>query len=466
MTDIGATETPPQAQRPSSATRSLDDIVVLDVGAPGHGGFCVARLDGQAVFVRHALPGEKVRCRITEVRPSYLRADAIQVLESSPDRVPAPCPHAGPGKCGGCDWQHASLEAQRALKAQVIVDQFRRLAGLDVVVDVEECGAADGLGWRTRVGFAVDTRGRAGLRRHRSHDILPVETCLIAHPEVTALGLTNLPWPGAGSVEAIASSTGERAVVVEARRGQTVAPHHPDPTVAVASRHKRDILMYEGNATVTEQAIGRSWRVSLQSFWQIHPASAETLVSAVRQLAAIQDGDHILDLYAGVGLFAGALCDLAGPTGRVVAVESSPAAADDAVANVGEAVEVRRALVEPGLVPAVVAQMGRPGGQLGGRNLDPGPSGSSTVGGGWVDVVVLDPPRAGAGRGVVEDIAGAAPRAVVYVACDPAALARDVAIFGELGFRLAALRAFDLFPMTAHVECVALLVPAGAAGAR
>ncbi|MDQ1715591.1 MAG: hypothetical protein QOC60_1536, partial [Frankiaceae bacterium] len=182
MTDIGSTAQPqsapqhrstqaqsaPQAQssaRPHPATRSIDDIVVLEVGAPGHGGFCVARLDGQAVFVRHALPGETVRCRITEVRPSYLRADAIHVLDASPDRVPAPCPHAGAGKCGGCDWQHVALPAQRALKAQVIVEQFRRLAGMDVVVDVEECGAPDGLGWRTRVGFAVDAQGRAGLRR-------------------------------------------------------------------------------------------------------------------------------------------------------------------------------------------------------------------------------------------------------------------------------------------------------------
>jgi tRNA/tmRNA/rRNA uracil-C5-methylase (TrmA/RlmC/RlmD family) len=458
VTDIGSTAQPqsapqhqsteaqsaPQAQssaRPHPATRSIDDIVVLEVGAPGHGGFCVARLDGQAVFVRHALPGETVRCRITEVRPSYLRADAIHVLEASPDRVPAPCPHAGAGKCGGCDWQHVALPAQRALKAQVIVEQFRRLAGMDVVVDVEECGAPDGLGWRTRVGFAVDAQGRAGLRRHRSHDIHPIDTCLIAHPAVSELGVTDLPWPGAGSVEAIVSSTGQRAIVVEARRSQTVAPHHPDPTVAVARRHKRDIVMYDGDATVTERAAGRDWRVSLQSFWQIHPASPETLVSTVHEYAAVQKGDHVLDLYAGVGLFAGALAALAGPSGRVVAVESSPAAVEDAVANLGETVDVRRALVEPGLVRAISTEMAR------------------------VDVVVLDPPRAGAGRGVVEDIAAAAPRAVVYVACDPAALARDVASFATLGYRLEALRAFDLFPMTAHVECVALLVPSAATAA-
>jgi tRNA/tmRNA/rRNA uracil-C5-methylase (TrmA/RlmC/RlmD family) len=413
--------------------RVVGEVLELEVGAPGHGGFCVARVDGQAVFVRHALPGERVRARVTEVRPSYLRADAFDVLDASPDRVPAPCPHAGPGKCGGCDWQHASLPAQRALKAHVIRDQFRRLAGMDVDVHVEECpGAPDGLGWRTRVGFAVDRAGHAGLRRHRSHDVHPVATCLIAHPGIRGLQITGLPWPGAASVEGIVSATGERAVVVEARRGARVEPSHPDPEVAVARRHGRDLVVYSGEASVTEHAAGRDWRVGLQAFWQIHPAAADTLVSAVRQFAAVRPGDTVLDLYAGVGLFAGALAGEAGPAGRVVAVESSPTAVQDAAANLGASAEMRRALVEPGLVRAIAAELGR------------------------IDVIVLDPPRSGAGRGVVADMTAARPRVIVYVACDPAALARDSAIMVEFGYQLQILRAFDLFPMTAHMECVAL----------
>ena len=138
-------------------------------------------------------------------------------------------------------------------------------------------------------------------------------------------------------------------------------------------------------------------------------------------------------------MFAGALVSAVGPAGRVVAIESSPTAVQDAAVNLAETVDIRRALVEPGLVGALAAELGR------------------------IDVVILDPPRTGAGRGVVEDIAAARPRAVVYVACDPAALARDVATFGALGYAMTELRAFDLFPMTAHVECVALLTPSGSA---
>ena len=408
--------------------------LLLDIGAPGHGGFCIARHEGRAVFVRHALPGEHVRARVTEVRSSYVRADAIEILTGSPDRVVPPCPYAGPGKCGGCDWQHATLPAQREIKSAVIAEQFRRLARLDVNPAVEPApGTPDGLGWRTRVGFAVDRSGRAGLRKHRSHDLYPIDTCLIAHPRITELGIPQVRWPGAAVVEATASGTGDRAIVVEAKRGSRVSPQHADPAVAVGRRAGRAVAMGRGTSTVTERAAGRDWQISLTSFWQIHPAAADTLVEAVARFADVRPGDTIVDLYAGAGLFAGALLDAATGTARVVAVESSASAVDDARRNLGASVDVRGTAVEPGVVAALAAELEQ------------------------IDVVVLDPPRTGAGAGVVADIAAAAPRAVVYVACDPAALARDVATFMSLGYTMRELGAFDLFLMTSHVECIALL---------
>src|SRR4029077_12214178 len=175
--------------------------------------------DGPVVFVRHALPGETVRARITEVTSRLARAEAIEILAASPARVEAPCPHARPGGCGGCDWQHAALPAQRSLKAVVIRQQLRRLAGIDREVAVEslpgdeEPGA--GLGWRTRVQFAVRPDGVAGLRAHRSHEVIDIGECLIAHPGITALGLPVRRWPGTSSVEAlVATGSGERAVII------------------------------------------------------------------------------------------------------------------------------------------------------------------------------------------------------------------------------------------------------------
>src|SRR6201996_8072823 len=202
------------------------DVVEVTPGDVAHGGWCVARPDdGPAVFVRHALPGETVLARITEVTSRLARADAIEILVPSPDRVPAPCPYAQPGACGGCDWQHAALPAQRALKAAVVRQQLRRLAGVDrdVVVealDGDEGGADPGLGWRTRVQFAVSEAGVSGLRAHRSHEVIGIDRCLIAHPGITALGLTGRRWPDTGSIEAVvAPQTGERAVITGSAPG-------------------------------------------------------------------------------------------------------------------------------------------------------------------------------------------------------------------------------------------------------
>jgi len=166
-----------------------DDLVgtllELQVGPVAHGGHCVARHDGQVVFVRHALPGEVVRAAVTEQTAKYLRADAVEVLQPSPHRVQPPCPYAGPGLCGGCDFQHVALPAQRHLKAAVVAEQLRRLAGIEravVVEPVDTAEARDGLRWRTRMQYVHLPDGRRGLRRHRSHDVVPIAQCLIAHP--------------------------------------------------------------------------------------------------------------------------------------------------------------------------------------------------------------------------------------------------------------------------------------------
>jgi tRNA/tmRNA/rRNA uracil-C5-methylase (TrmA/RlmC/RlmD family) len=242
------------------------EVTTRDVA---HGGWCVAQPeDGLVVFVRHALPGETVLARLTEVTSRLARADVVEILKASPDRVQAPCPHAHPGGCGGCDWQHVALPAQRSLKAAVVRQQLKRLAGLDreVTVEalpgdevpgVEEAGsevpgsevsgaeaagagpAGSGLGWRTRVQFAVRRDGVAGLRAHRSHDVVDVGQCLIAHPAITDLGVTVRRWPGTSSVEAlVAAGSGERAVVITPGRAGSAGragpggppPPHPPRT--------------------------------------------------------------------------------------------------------------------------------------------------------------------------------------------------------------------------------------------
>jgi tRNA/tmRNA/rRNA uracil-C5-methylase (TrmA/RlmC/RlmD family) len=398
------------------------------VGPVAHGGHCVARHEGRVVFVRHTLPGERVVVRVTEDRhPGFCRADAIEVLEASPDRVERPCPYSGPGRCGGCDWQHVDPAAQRALKASVVREQLARLAHLaDVDVPVEELPGGP-LRWRTRARFAVDRSGVAGLRRHRSHDIVALDDCPIT-VEPAARAVLGQRWPGAGAVDVSVDSTGAVTTTRLDRRGR--------PTSSRVVRPGGDLP--EAPSTRAERhAGGRDWEVEGTGFWQVHPAAADALVAAVADLAEVRAGETVLDLYAGVGLFGGALAPAVGPEGRVVCVESDEAACAAADANLAglPQAEVWQGDVDADGLAELLADLGTA-----------------------PDVVVLDPPRAGAGQAVSRLLAGTGARAVVYVACDPASLARDVAVFADCGYRLAAVRGFDAFPMTAHVECVALLL--------
>lgn len=406
-----------------------------------HGGFCVARHEGRAVFVRHTLPGERVVVEVTEGAEAdrFLRADAVEVLEASADRVVAPCRYAGPGRCGGCDWQHVTPEAQRRLKVAVVEEQLRRLAKVDREVVVEPVeGPADGLGWRTRVQFAVDEQGRAGLRKHRSHEVVAVDACLIASPDVEQVGVEGRSWPGIAGVEVIAATgSSDRVVVVTPHEGHRVPLVETPVAVSVLRGDgKGGTQRIHGRGHVREVAVGHTWRVSGSGFWQVHPAAAQVLTGAVMDAVAPRPGESAMDLYCGVGLFAAALAEAVGPDGEVVAVESDSVAVADATANLA-------GFPQAVLVPETVD-----------RALEKAPEDFVA------EVVVLDPPRSGAGRSVVGRIARVRPRAVAYVACDPAALARDVAYFAQEGYELSALRAFDLFPMTHHVECVATFVPA------
>jgi tRNA/tmRNA/rRNA uracil-C5-methylase (TrmA/RlmC/RlmD family) len=364
----------------------------VEVGPVAHGGHFVARISTGhdqrelVVFVRHALPGEHVTVEITEDSGRFLRGDAVRVATASPHRVPAPCPLAHPGGCGGCDFQHVELAEQRRLKASVVAEQLSRLGGLEREVEVEPVpGDENGLFWRTRMQYVHLPGGDRGLRKHRSHEVVLVDRCLIARPDARE-------------------------------------PDAAEPVVELVE---------------TADHGTHEFAVAGDGFWQVHPGAPRVLVETVLSMLAPQPGERALDLYAGVGLFTAFLADAVGPTGAVTAIEGDRRATELARENLA------------GLPQASVLRdrVDRALNRL--RRLEAQES---------VDLVVLDPPRAGAKRQVVRAIAEIAPRAVAYVACDPASLARDLAYFAEAGYQLADLRSFDLFPMTHHVECVALLV--------
>lgn len=412
------------------------DLVQLEVGPVAHGGHCVARLrapgedgPGRVVFVRHALPGERVVARLTDAGPKarFWRADAVEVLDASPDRVGSAWPEAGPGGVGGGELAHVRLDAQRAWKSAVLSEQLQRLARVERTVPVRALPGDDergGLGWRTRVGFLADREGRAGMRRFRSHDVLPVTAMPLMSDALAELDLLGRRWAPGARIEAVAPAGGDTPVVLvddqpfDLRRGKV------DPLPNARSAVREQVRVGE-----------REWayRVAAAGFWQVHREAPAALTGAVLDALGDVDGARVLDLYSGAGLFTLPLADAVGGSGSVVAVEGDARAVRDARRNLHDRPRVE---LHAGDVAEVLA---------------------SGVAGAGVDAVVLDPPRVGAGRDVVGAVAGLAPRRVVYVACDPAALARDVAYLAEEGYALADVTGYDLFPMTHHVEAVAVL---------
>ncbi len=405
-------------------------LVELLVGKVAAGGGCVARLDdGRVAFVRHCVPGERVRARITDETRTFVRADAVEIVEASSARVVPPCRYAGPGGCGGCDWQHISLPVQRRLKGELVSEQLRRLAGVEVPVAVEPVpGDVGGLGWRSRIRYSASPAGHLGLRKHRSHLIQRIDRCIIAGAPIRELRAERVRWPGASSVEVFAMpDAGPPVVSVGSRRHRQLGV----PPVACGLVVDDRVVQEPGVLGV--EVLGHRFRVSAGVFWQVHQGAAALLGRVVRELVEPCEGRRVADLFAGAGLFSVLLAGRVGKTGDILAVERDPRACADLAANIAGMENVR-------LVRAAVSS-----GLFDGALNDP-------------EVVVVDPPRQGAGVAVMEGmIRLRALERIVYVSCDAASFARDLRVVLDAGWALASLRAFDLFPMTEHVELVAAL---------
>ena len=424
----------------SSPEGEIGTELELDITNVAHGGIFVARHEGRVVFVNDTLPGERVRARLTEAnKKSFWRAETVEVLEAATERQPhiwaaAAIDRDPADRAGGAEFGHIELGHQRELKRQVLADALHRMAGIDSDVTVEPVAAApdaspgdamDGTGWRTRVRLHVTEDGIVGPYAARSHRVIPVDDLPLAvHALEMAAPLDKL-FAGAASVDVIAPSVGEVQILVaeqndKGRRQRTA----PKP--------------------ITERVGDREFRLDAAGFWQVHARAAETLFAAVQDAidpALFDPKAANLDLYGGVGLLAAAVGDKFGPDVRITSVESDAQATGFAAENLAEWV-------------GASAQTDRVDRFLTGLTRDATAADRARQ---QAATVVLDPPRSGAGAEVVDSLAQLAPAQVVYVACDPIALARDVALFAGHGYTLTSLRAFDLFPNTHHVEAIALL---------
>lgn len=424
------------------------DEVELDITNVAHGGVFVARHEGRVVFVPDTMPGERVRVRIADTsHDRFWRGEVVEVVQAAPERQPhvweaAAIERQPADRAGGAEFGHIRLEHQRELKRRVIEDALQRtaklsadaiaVAGVDgtpVRVEPVDDETTDGTGWRTRVRLHVDAAGRIGPYAQRSHTVIPVTDLPLATAAVQEATPFGQLFPGAESIDVVATGLGASHVLVN------------DPP---ERRGRRTIRPRRRPVPIRERVGDREFRLDARGFWQVHRGAAQTLTQAVQSAvdeALFDPRAANLDLYGGVGLLAAALGDRFGSTLRITSVESDEAATDDAAENLADWVGASA------ITDRVERYVTRLAGEA--SAADRARLRAATV--------VLDPPRSGAGREVVDAIASLTPAQVIYVACDPVALARDLAFFAGHGYELRGMRAFDLFPNTHHVEAVAAL---------
>ncbi len=392
--------------------------LTLTVGPPANGGSCVARHDGRVVFVRYALPGETVRARVVSDRGSYWHAEVVEVVEPSAGRVDSLCPIAGVNGAGCCDLAFADAATARRLKGAVVANQLVRLGSYDWRAEddavAEPVGDGEVTGWRTRVRLDTSPQGRAGFHRYHSADLVTDLGCAQLPPGMLD-GINDWVWPHGAHVHVAIDDEGDRHVVQSGPRvGRKTTTH-----------------VIEGQYESVQRVGERVWRVPVTAFWQAHRDAPQVYSELVTDWAQLGSGMTAWDLYGGAGIFAAALAQAVGDTGKVVTVDTSRGAsrsAREALADLGWV-----SVVTDSVRRALTAQRRRP------------------------DVAVLDPPRTGAGREVIDLLAHAEVPRVIHIGCEAASFARDVGLYRGHGYAVEDLRVFDSFPLTHHVECVAVL---------
>jgi len=392
--------------------------LTLTAGPPANGGSCVARHEGRVVFVRYALPGETVKVRVVGDHGSYWHADVVEVMEPSPDRVDSLCPIAGVDGAGCCDLAFAEPEAARRIKGAVVANQLARLGGYqwrdeDSAV-AEPVGDGEATGWRTRVRLDTTAEGRAGFHRYHSSELVTELDCAQL-PAGMLDGLNDWRWPPGAQLHVVVDDDGERHVVQSGPR----------------TGRKTTTLVAEGRYEAVQRVGERIWRVPVTAFWQSHREAAGVYSDLVAGWAQLEPGMTAWDLYGGAGVFAAVLAQAVGERGKVVTVDTSRGASRSA----------RAALADLGWVSVVTDSVRR---ALSAQAMR-------------ADVAILDPPRSGAGREVIDMLAAAGVPRVIHIGCEAASFARDVGLYLGHGYAVEDLRVFDSFPLTHHVECVAVL---------
>jgi 23S rRNA (uracil1939-C5)-methyltransferase len=410
----------------------MSQLVTLKLTQMAHGGPAMGRYQGKVFFVPYALPGETVGVEIETSKKGWARARLREVIEPSPERTTPACPHFGPDACGGCQWQHIDYPAQLHYKTDVVRDQLARLAGLNDAPVRPARAVGDPWGYRNHVQLHSSPDG-LGYVSADGERVEPIDTCPIMHPLISELyGELDIEIENLERLSLRAGdNTGQQLVIFETSDDEPFELMVDLPISCALMLGDGTPVTLVGNDYLFERVAGYQYRVSAGSFFQVNTGGAEALIESVAGYLAPRPHQALLDLYCGVGLFSIAL---ATRVAQVIAVEASPVAAADAHFNVEAAGLDNVQVINHDVAQALTALDER------------------------IHAVIADPPRNGCGPDVVRRLASLRSERFVYVACDPATLARDARVIVESGYSLVEVQPLDLFPQTYHIECVALFV--------
>ncbi|MBE0410633.1 MAG: class I SAM-dependent RNA methyltransferase, partial [Anaerolineales bacterium] len=405
------------------------DNIIVELTTQAYGGETLGRLpDGRAVFVPFALPGEVVRVRLIEEKRRYARAELVEVLTVSPQRIEPLCTHFT--RCGGCHYQHMPYGVQLEAKTKILKDQLERLGKIDAPEVKPAVPAAAQYHYRNNIQFELTEQGSLGFHSRPPGELFAVQECHLPEEALNHL------WPQLHFEE----GSGLQRVGLRLGSGEdillTLESDHPQPPdflvedlpIAAVFLSPEVMHVLAGDNFIFIEVLERSFRVSAGTFFQVNTRMAAAMVEHILSNLTLEAGDTVIDAYAGVGLFS---AFLAAKVKRLIAVEESPQACADFTFNLDEFdnVELYQAKVEQ-VLPSIEVKP---------------------------KAILVDPPRSGLDRAALDGILSLLPELVVYVSCDAATLARDVRRLSAGGYRLASATPFDLFPQTFHVETVCFL---------
>jgi len=407
----------------------MKDSIDLKLTGIAHGGEAFGKYENKIIFVAYALPGERVRVQVTSDHKRWARARLLQVLEPSPHRQMPACPYFGPDGCGGCQWQHIQHEAQLDYKARILRDQLQRLGGLKNPSVHHTRSGSEAWAYRTRMVFYSSGQGSLGLRKANAREIMPLASCPILHPRLETLHQDfNAEWDGLRSVDlSVSLDTGEKMVVLRTRRDEAPVIEVDFPVSIVLKTRNGDLLPLMGDPFYFETIAGHTYRFSPDARRPDNIPAAEALIDVVRAYLKPSPGQVLMDVYSGHGLLT---LGLAGHVSMVIGIEENAYAMDDCAFSCSH-------------LDNVILHEGPPARVL--RKLqDP------------INLAVVTPPDEGLGHRIAPNLARLGARRLVYVAHNPATLARDIAQLQSANYRFVEATAIDTAPQTHTFTTVAL----------